>query len=73
MAYGPIYANTYFWRTWEQKEIDWVEEREGKLFGFEFKYTDTSSKHAGAFIGQYPEASVEVINKDNFWEFVGVE
>ena len=31
-------ANTYFWRTYDQKEIDCVEEREGRLFGYEFKW-----------------------------------
>lgn len=30
--------NNYFWRTWDKKEIDWVEMREGKLFGYEFKW-----------------------------------
>ena len=37
-AYLKINANNYFWRTHNGKEIDWIEEREGKLFGFEFKY-----------------------------------
>ena len=36
-SYKPIYANNYFWRTWDQKEIDYIEEREGKLYGYEFK------------------------------------
>ena len=30
--YTPIYSNNYFWRTWDKNEIDWVEERDGKLF-----------------------------------------
>ena len=34
-AYKLIGSNNYFWRTWEGHEVDWVEEREGKLFGFE--------------------------------------
>jgi hypothetical protein len=37
-SYHQIYANNYFWRTWNQKEIDRVEERDGKLFGYEFKW-----------------------------------
>ncbi|HDO06209.1 MAG TPA: ATP-binding protein, partial [Bacteroidetes bacterium] len=35
-AYTPVYANNFFWRTWSGKEVDFVEEREGKLFGYEF-------------------------------------
>ena len=38
-AYQDISANQYFWRTWEQQEIDFVEEREGKLFGYEFSWS----------------------------------
>lgn len=36
--YLKIFTNNYFWRTYDQKEIDLVEEREGKLFGYEFKW-----------------------------------
>ena len=43
-AYNKIYSNNYFWRTWDQKEVDWVEEREGKLFGYEFKWKSKSLK-----------------------------
>lgn len=35
--YQNIYANQYFWRTHDQKEIDLIEEREGKLYSYEFK------------------------------------
>ncbi len=37
-TYTKLYANQYFWRTWKQSEVDLVEEREGKLFGCEFKW-----------------------------------
>jgi len=36
-SYHGIPANQYFWRTWEKKEIDLIEEREGRLFAYEFK------------------------------------
>lgn len=35
--YKRLSSNNYFWRTYEQQEIDWVEERDGSLFGYEFK------------------------------------
>ncbi len=37
-AYALLPANSYFWRTYQQQEIDLVEEREGKLYGYEFKW-----------------------------------
>lgn len=69
-AYHKIHANQYFWRTWEQQEIDLVEERDGKLFGYELKYTKGHSKTPTQWKGAYPEASFEVINRDNFLRFV---
>ncbi len=70
MQYHKIYANTYFWRTWDQHEIDWIEEREGKLFGFEFKYNGKQAKHAQSFTTTYPEGAVEVVNKENYLQFL---
>ncbi|MCK5415908.1 ATP-binding protein [Candidatus Parcubacteria bacterium] len=37
-AYHKIYANNYFWRAYSKAEIDFIEERDGKLYGFEFKW-----------------------------------
>lgn len=39
-TYNRIHANQYFWRTWSQNEIDLVEERGGKLWGYEMKWKD---------------------------------
>ena len=71
-AYKPIYANNYFWRTWEQKEVDWVEMRDGKLFGYEFKWSSKAkSKNKTAWLSAYPkEAVFEIVNQNNFKDFV---
>ena len=69
-SYHQIYANNYFWRTWNQKEIDWVEERDGKLFGYEFKWKGKPLKAATAWSENYPDASLEIIDKENYLEFV---
>ena len=69
-SYHQIYANNYFWRTWNQKEIDWVEERDGKLFGYEFKWKSKPLKVATAWSENYPDASLEIIDKENYLEFV---
>lgn len=37
-AYRQIWSNNYYWRTYSQQEIDWIEEREGKLFAYEMKW-----------------------------------
>ena len=69
-TYHRIHANTYFWRTYQQKEIDLVEEREGGLFGYEFKYNPKSFKPPKDWLNAYPEASLDVINRKNLKEFV---
>lgn len=69
--YLPIYASNHFWRTWEQQELDWVEEREGKIFGFEFKWSPAKKlKGKKAFIQIYPEALVKTISPQNYLSFV---
>ncbi len=42
--YKRITSNNYFWRTYEQQEIDWVEERSGSLYGYEFKWKESKVK-----------------------------
>lgn len=70
-SYTPLYSNNYFWRTWDQKEIDWIEEREGKLFAFEFKYKSTkTNKTHPYFKSIYPEAVTETITKENYSDFI---
>ena len=69
-AYDQIYSNNYFWRTWDQKEIDWVEEREGKLFGYEFKWKSKNRKSTKAWLESYPEASLEIVDNENYLTFV---
>lgn len=70
-SYTPLYSNNYFWRTWDQKEIDWIEEREGKLFAFEFKYKSTkTNKTHPYFKSIYPEAVTETITKENYTDFI---
>ena len=71
-AYRGIRSNNYFWRTWEQKEIDWIEEREGRLFGFEFKYSGAKAKIPKEFRRAYPSAETRLITPENYLDFAGV-
>lgn len=63
-------TNQYFWRTYDQKEVDLVEERDGKLYGYEFKWGDKIPKAPKDWLKTYENASYEVINRENYWEFV---
>lgn len=69
-SYKNLYANNYFWRTWDRKEIDLVEEREGKLFGYEFKWKEKQVKQPREWLKNYPNSSFEIINKENYLEFI---
>lgn len=69
-TYTNLFANAYFWRTWDQAELDLVEEREGKLFGYEFKWKDADARPPRGWLETYPEAAFEVITRDNWMNFV---
>lgn len=70
-AYHSIYADQYFWRTYEGGEVDLVEEREGKLFGYEFKWSEKSKKlkPPQAWL-EYSKSSYEEINSKKLKGFI---
>lgn len=68
--YQNILANSFYWRTYDQKEIDLVEEREGKLFGFEMKWGKAKTKVPADFLRSYPGSDYKVINKENYLDFI---
>lgn len=63
-------ANFYFWRTYDQQEIDLIEERDGKLFGYEIKLKNKSVKPINDWLETYKNSSFEVVNKDNYQKFL---
>lgn len=70
-AYSGNYAQLYFWRTHDQKEIDLIEEEDGILKTFEFKWNSKNkSKQPKIFMETYPNTTYNVITPDNFWDFV---
>lgn len=68
--YKRIFANNYFWRTYDQQEIDLIEERDGNLFAYEFKFSSRKVKVPKAWEKAYPNTDFRVITKDNFIEFL---
>ena len=69
-AYRNTTANYYYWRTYDQKEIDAVEEREGKLFGFEMKWGKLRPKNPKDFLKTYKNAQFNVVNQENYLDFI---
>ena len=69
--YAGSYANSWFWRTQAQQEIDYVEEQDGHLSAFEFKWNPSAKvKQPKAFQAAYPGSSFSVIHKDNVESFL---
>ena len=66
-----VFKNYYFWRTYSQKEIDFIEEAEGKLAAFEFKWVPKKNiKPPNEFIYAYPEADFNIISRKSYIEFI---
>ncbi|MBW1726349.1 MAG: ATP-binding protein [Deltaproteobacteria bacterium] len=63
-------TNSYFWRTYDKKEIDLVEEREGRLFGYEVKWKKERVKIPRDWTSGYPDAAFEVIYQENYLKFI---
>jgi uncharacterized protein len=73
-SYQDRFVNTYFWRTIDQKEIDYIEEENGQLRAFEFKYSAQKAKLPTAFAAAYPTAKFEVVHREDYFNFVqGIE
>lgn len=68
--YLGVYTNSYFWRTYDKKEIDLVEERGGKLYGYEMKWKKSKIKIPVDWKKHYPGADFKVINHENYLDFI---
>jgi uncharacterized protein len=70
-AYNGIKVNSYFWRTSDQQEIDYIESRDGVYQTFELKWNPNKSpKLSKTFASAYPNNSYNVINRQNYFEFL---
>jgi len=71
LHYKGIHANAFFWRTQDQQEIDYVEERDGKMWAFEMKWSAKAKPaFSKTFINAYPEHELQLINRDNYFEWL---
>lgn len=72
--YTHSYINSWFWRTQTRKEIDYLEEKDGKLSAFEFKWNPRKKvKAPDDFIKTYSNADFTIVTPENFHEFIGME
>ncbi len=69
--YDNVLVYNYFWRTYDQQEIDWVEDRGGKLYGYEFKWNaDKQPKAPAGWSKNYPAAEYQVVNPLNYRDWL---
>jgi len=69
--YAQKWPNSWYWRTKEQKEIDYIEEQEGVLTAFEFKWNpDAKHKTPKLFLETYPGSEFRIIHQDNLEDFL---
>lgn len=69
--YNQRYLNWYFWRTHQQQEIDYIEEFNGEMQAYEFKWSPLKkTKFPTSFMDSYNPKSTTIITKDNFHSFL---
>jgi predicted AAA+ superfamily ATPase len=71
LAYQQKWVNHWFWRTTEQQEIDYLEEVDGKLTAYEFKWNPSAKLTIpNSFKQAYPSAEIKIIHRGNFEQFL---
>ena len=70
LHYNRIIANQYFWRNYQQQEVDYLEERDGKLTAYEFKWGKSKNSLPGGFESSYGNVDYYTINKNNYLDFL---
>ena len=71
-VYSRSYAQMFFWRTQQQQEIDLIEEMDGRLSAFEFKWRKSNARLPKAFTENYPESDFSVVTPDNYLDFISL-
>jgi predicted AAA+ superfamily ATPase len=69
--YTGMTVNNYFWRTYQQQEIDWIEDRGGNLFAYEIKWNVKKiAKIPSAWKDAYPDSTFETITPENYLNWI---
>ena len=70
MSYQQQNVQHYFWRTYDQQEIDFIETKPGLVNAVDFKWGNQKKKIPAFFAKNYPDASFTIINKENYLDFI---
>ena len=72
LSYQDSFAHSWFWRTQQQNEIDYIEEKDGQLAAYEFKWNEhkANAKCPTAFATAYPDTTYKVVTPRNVDEFL---
>lgn len=74
LNYQDIYTNSYFWRTFQQSEIDYIEEANIEISAFEFKWNPKAKWNISRpFKENYHPKEIKIIHTQNYYEFLGIE
>jgi len=68
--YSSMLVNNFFWRTYDRQEIDWIEDRSGKLYAYEMKWKTPKSKTPMGWEKAYPDSEFRIINQDNYLDWI---
>ncbi len=69
-SYQRRAVEPYFWRTYDGQEIDLLEQEDGHLSAFEFKWQNRRVRVPGSFDKAYPNATFEVVHQENYVDFI---
>lgn len=73
LNYSELWVSQYFWRTYDQQEIDYIEESDGEFSAYEFKWNARKNyKIPEIFKKEYKVRKTEIITPENFENFVGL-
>ena len=73
LSYHRVHMNYYFWRTQQKQEIDYIEDKNGQLYAYEFKWNPgKKAKISSTFTKNYPVARTMVVNRENYMDFLKV-
>ena len=68
--YSQAYGKAYFWRTYSGAELDYVEDYDGQVHGYEFKWKKRRKRPPKSWLEGYPGATYRMIDRDGFLDFV---
>ena len=71
LNYNDLWVNYWFWRTQQQQEIDYMEESDGKISAYEFKWNpEAKIKKMNSFLDTYTNSSLEMIHRNHYEDFL---